>query len=80
MIGADIKEREKLYFLLHNFHKKFVHFFEKWGGDFLMKDMGTNGNLSGGVLGFINLTSKIDHTPTQYGGILHAISTRHRCN
>ena len=50
------------------------------GGDFLMKDMGTNGNLSGGVLGFINLTSKIDHTPTQYGGILHAISTRHRCN
>ena len=50
------------------------------GGDFLMKDMGTNGNLCGGVLGFINLTSKIDHTPTQYGGILHAISTRHRCN
>ena len=26
LIGADIKEREKL---LHNFHKKFVHFFEK---------------------------------------------------
>ena len=29
VIGADIKEREKLYFLLHNFHKKFVHFFDK---------------------------------------------------
>ena len=29
VIGADIKEREKLYFLLYNFHKKFVHFFEK---------------------------------------------------
>ena len=29
LIGADIKESEKLYFLLHNFHKKFVHFFEK---------------------------------------------------
>lgn len=45
-----------------------------------MKDMGMNGDLSGGVLGFINLTSKIDHTPTQYGSILYAISTRHRYN
>lgn len=27
--GDDIKERGKLYFLLHNFHKKYVHFFEK---------------------------------------------------